>query len=72
MRRGCWSLTGHPVGGACPFGLATALPVHCDVSLRAYADVIPAAGSTHGAVRLPPQRLAELAAAAWVDVCRDG
>nr|WP_201455277.1 hypothetical protein [Xanthomonas massiliensis] len=46
--------------------------MHCDVSLRAYADVIPAAGSTHGAVRLPPQRLAELAAAAWVDVCRDG
>ena len=23
--------TGHPVGGVCPFGLATDLPVYCDV-----------------------------------------
>ncbi|MDP3321451.1 MAG: YbaK/EbsC family protein, partial [Bosea sp. (in: a-proteobacteria)] len=28
------ALTGHPVGGVCPFGLATPLPVYCDVSLK--------------------------------------
>jgi prolyl-tRNA editing enzyme YbaK/EbsC (Cys-tRNA(Pro) deacylase) len=28
------SLTSHPVGGVCPFGLATPLPVYCDVSLK--------------------------------------
>ena len=28
------ALTGHPVGGVCPFGLATPLPVYCDVSLQ--------------------------------------
>src|SRR5205085_798946 len=28
------ALTGHPVGGVCPFGLATPLPIRCDVSLR--------------------------------------
>ena len=27
------ALTGHPVGGVCPFGLATALPVYCDCLL---------------------------------------
>lgn len=64
-------LTGHPVGGVCPFGLATPLPVYCDVSLKAFDEVIPAAGATHSAVRIHPTRLLELAEAAWVDVCED-
>jgi prolyl-tRNA editing enzyme YbaK/EbsC (Cys-tRNA(Pro) deacylase) len=63
------SLTGHPVGGVCPFGLATPLPVYCDVSLKAFAEVLPAAGSTHSALRISPARLAELTEAQWVDVC---
>lgn len=64
------SLTGHPVGGVCPFGLATPLPVYCDVSLKAYPEVLPAAGTEHTAVRLCPARLAELVGAEWVDVCK--
>ncbi|MGO4572759.1 YbaK/EbsC family protein [Microvirga sp. 2TAF3] len=64
-------LTGHPVGGVCPFGLATPLPVYCDVSLRAYDEVVPAAGSIHSAVRIEPMRMAELVGAEWVDVCQD-
>ncbi len=63
------ALTGHPVGGVCPFGLATPLPVYCDVSLKAFAEVLPAAGSTHSALRIAPDRLAELTNAQWVDVC---
>lgn len=63
-------LTSHPVGGVCPFGLATALPVYCDVSLRAFAEVVPAAGSIHSAVRITPARMADLVAADWVDVCQ--
>ncbi len=63
------ALTGHPVGGVCPFGLATPLPVYCDVSLKAFAEVLPAAGSTHSALRIAPARLAELTNAQWVDVC---
>ncbi len=39
-------MTGHPVGGVCPFGLAQAIPVYLDVSLQIYDEVIPAAGST--------------------------
>lgn len=62
--------TGHPVGGVCPFGLATPLPVYCDVSLKAFDEVVPAAGSTRSAVRLSPDRLAALANAGWVDVCK--
>ncbi|MET0371190.1 MAG: YbaK/EbsC family protein [Sphingobium sp.] len=61
------AITGHPVGGVCPFGLATALPVYCDISLKAFATVFPAAGSRTSSVELTPDRLAELAGASWVD-----
>ena len=65
------AVTGHPVGGVCPFGLATPIPVYCDVSLKAFNEVVPAAGSTHSAVRIDPLRMAELVGADWVDVCQD-
>ena len=64
-------ITGHEVGGVCPFGLKTPLPVYCDVSLKAFDEVVPAAGSTHSAVRMTPSRMAELTTAEWVDVCQD-
>ncbi|WP_439817260.1 YbaK/EbsC family protein [Zavarzinia sp. CC-PAN008] len=64
-------LTGHPVGGVCPFGLATPLPVYCDVSLKAFDEVIPAAGSVNSSVRLTPDRLAALVGATWVDACQN-
>ncbi|HEX2364886.1 MAG TPA: YbaK/EbsC family protein [Bradyrhizobium sp.] len=62
-------ITGHEVGGVCPFGLKTPLPVYCDVSMKAFDIVVPAAGSTHSAVRIAPKRLAQLTSAEWVDVC---
>ena len=49
-------ITGHEVGGVCPFGLKTPLPVYCDVSLKAFDIVVPAAGSTHSAVKITPAR----------------
>jgi prolyl-tRNA editing enzyme YbaK/EbsC (Cys-tRNA(Pro) deacylase) len=64
-------ITGHEVGGVCPFGLKTPLPIYCDLSLKAFDEVVPAAGSTHSAIRIAPMRLAELVNAAWVDVCED-
>jgi prolyl-tRNA editing enzyme YbaK/EbsC (Cys-tRNA(Pro) deacylase) len=64
------TLTGHPVGGVCPFGLETPLSVYCDVSLRTYEEVLPAAGAIHSAVRISPERMAELTDATWVDVCQ--
>jgi prolyl-tRNA editing enzyme YbaK/EbsC (Cys-tRNA(Pro) deacylase) len=64
-------ITGHEVGGVCPFGLKSKLTVYCDVSLRAFDEVVPAAGSTHSAVRIAPARMAELVGAEWIDVCRE-
>jgi prolyl-tRNA editing enzyme YbaK/EbsC (Cys-tRNA(Pro) deacylase) len=63
-------ITGHEVGGVCPFGLKTPLPVYCDISLRAFDIVVPAAGSTHSAIRIAPSRMADLTSAEWVDVCQ--
>jgi prolyl-tRNA editing enzyme YbaK/EbsC (Cys-tRNA(Pro) deacylase) len=65
------ALTGHPVGGVCPFGLATPLPVYCDRSLEAWDEVLPAAGAINAALRVAPQRMAELVGAEWIDVCDD-
>jgi prolyl-tRNA editing enzyme YbaK/EbsC (Cys-tRNA(Pro) deacylase) len=62
-------ITGHEVGGVCPFGLKAPLPIYCDVSLREFDEVVPAAGSIHSAVRIAPSRMAELVAAEWIDVC---
>lgn len=64
------ALTGHPVGGVCPFGLAHPLPVYLDGSLRRYDEILPAAGAVHSAVRLTPARLAELTGGQWVDACQ--
>ena len=63
------TLTGHPVGGVCPFGLENPLDVYCDVSLQQYEEVLPAAGAIHSAVRISPQRMASLTSATWVAVC---
>jgi len=65
-----FAITGHRVGGVCPFGLATPLPIYCDESLRAFETVYPAAGSLNSSVRIAPARLADLVAARWIDICR--
>lgn len=62
--------TSHPVGGVCPFGLPAPLPVYCDLSLRGFDEVVPAAGTTNAAVRLAPRRMVDLTGAEWVDVCQ--
>ena len=64
------ALTGHPVGGVRPFGLAQELPVYLDSSLQAYDVVLPAAGAIHSAVRVTPAQLADITQGQWVDVCQ--
>ena len=63
-------LTGHPVGGVCPFGLETPLPVYLDRSLLAFDVVYPAGGSLNTSVEVPTERLFDLVAKRWVDLCR--
>lgn len=63
-------VTGHPVGGVCPFGLKSPIPVYLDVSLKAFDVVYPAGGSLNTSVEVPTDRLFDLVAERWVDLCR--
>lgn len=62
-------ITGHPVGGVCPFDLPADLPVYLDVSLKRLGTVYPAGGSLNTSVRTSVDRLFELVGDRWVDVC---
>ena len=63
-------LTGHPIGGVCPFGLANPVPVYIDVSLKAFDVVYPAGGSLNTSLEIPVTRLFDLVGDRWVDLCR--
>lgn len=64
------ALTGHAVGGVCPFALPDNVVVYLDDSLRRFATVFPACGSSNSAIELTCEELERYSAAkAWVDVC---
>ncbi|MDR1604492.1 MAG: YbaK/EbsC family protein [Gracilibacteraceae bacterium] len=64
-------LTGHAVGGICPFALPPGVEVYADESLRRFATVFPACGSGNSAIELTPDELTRYAAVRqWVDLCR--
>ena len=64
-----FELTGHPVGGVCPFGLKQPIAVYLDVSLKAFDTVYPAGGSLNTSVEVPVERLFNLVGDRWVDLC---
>lgn len=63
-------LTGHPVGGLCPFGLNGKPAVYLDKSIKRHLDVYPAAGDRYHAFKIGTTKLEELTGAQWVDVCK--
>ena len=64
-------LTGHTVGGVCPFAVTDRTSVYLDESLKRFDTVYPAAGSANSAVRLSPEELVSLSGSrGWVDVCK--
>ncbi len=64
-------LTGHPVGGVCPFGRREGVPVYLDESMKRFETVFPACGSAASAIELTLDELFRLSdAEAWVDVCK--
>lgn len=65
------AVTGHPVGGVCPFGLPADLPVYLDQSLQAYRTVYPAAGAPNAAVEMTVEELAALTEGVWIDVAQE-
>ncbi len=46
------AVTGHPIGGVCPFGLAQKMEIYLDESLKIYDVVYPAGGTPASAVKL--------------------
>ena len=63
-------LTGHPVGGVCPFVLNEGVRVFLDESIRPFDFVYPAAGAPNNAVKLTPEQLQQITRAPWVDVTK--
>lgn len=64
-------LVGHAVGGVCPFAANEGIPVYLDESLRRFATVFPACGSSNSAIELTLAELEEHSRCeAWVDVCK--
>ena len=62
-------LTGHPVGGVCPFGVKENVEIFLDESIRDFKYVYPAAGSRTTALKIEPDKIEELTDAIWIDVC---
>ena len=64
-------LTGHAIGGVCPFGNPESTTVYLDVSMKRFETVFPAAGSGNSAVELTCGELEQYACAKeWIDVCK--
>ena len=64
-------LTGHAIGGVCPFVNPESTAVYLDVSMKRFETVFPAAGSGNSAVELTCEELEEYAhAKEWIDVCK--
>ena len=66
------TLTGHAVGGVCPFANPDGVDTYLDVSLKRFDTVFPAAGSSNSAIELTCTELEDYShSKAWIDVCRN-
>ncbi len=64
-------VTGHDIGGVCPFGISDGVAVYLDESLKKHETVYPAVGSDHSGVKLSIPELERCTGyPEWVDVCR--
>lgn len=63
------TLTGHTVGGVCPFALNEGVDVFLDESLKRFSTVFPACGSANSAIELSIDELEKYSGfMSWVDV----
>lgn len=66
------SLTGHAVGGVCPFGVNDGVCIYLDESLKRFDTVFPACGSSNSAIELTIPELERYSGyCGWVDVCKE-
>lgn len=62
---------GHAPGGVCPFVIPQGTKVFLDISLKRFAIVYPAAGTSNSAVELSIKELEDSSGyTAWIDVCK--
>lgn len=65
-------LTGHPVGGVCPFALPDDVTLYLDISLKRFSTFYPAAGSTNSAIEMTAEDLEKIAQPkSWVDIAKE-
>ncbi|MBQ4347544.1 MAG: YbaK/EbsC family protein [Firmicutes bacterium] len=65
------SLTGHAVGGVCPFALNEGVKVYLDESLKRFETVYPACGSSNSAIELTTDELERFSGSSeWIAVCK--
>lgn len=65
-------LTGHMVGGVCPFGVNDSVDVYLDVSLKRFDIVYPACGTPNSAAKLNIEELEKASNyKKWIDVCKN-
>lgn len=63
------NLTGHPVGGVCPFAVKPGVEVYLDESLKRFETVFPACGSPASAIEVTIKELEEFSnPVGWTDV----
>lgn len=64
-------MVGHAVGGVCPFAVNEGVEIYLDISLKRFATVFPACGSSNSAIELTIPELEKYSGSGtWVDVCK--
>lgn len=65
------TMTGHPIGGVCPFAVSVGVTVYLDESLRRFDTIFPACGSRNSAIELTLGQLEACSGArGWIEVSK--
>lgn len=65
-------LTGHAIGGVCPFVNPEGTQTYLDISLQRFNTIFPACGSSNSAIELHCDELFEYShSTEWIDVCKE-
>ncbi|MEG1658813.1 MAG: YbaK/EbsC family protein [Oscillibacter sp.] len=64
------TLVGHAVGGVCPFVVNPGVEIYLDESMKRFATIYPAVGSSNSAIELNMEEMERYSGGTWVDVCK--
>lgn len=65
------ALTGHAVGGVCPFAVNEGVKIYLDVSIKRFETIFPACGSSNSAIELTIPEIEKYTGyPEWIDVCK--